>query len=106
MKGLPRSIRLLGVTYRVSVVPQAKVGRQEKETELWGQYDATNNEIRLAEELSLTAQWETLIHEVLHVIDGRVLNEALAEREIQAVACGIFDLLEDNGFLAGKEEKG
>lgn len=94
---LPRSVKILGVNYKIKMV-----SRRWENGQCWGEINHETCVIKLREDLNYQKKWEVLLHEILHaVVFHADLNlkhnqeEVLVERMDEI----LFAVLRDNGFL-------
>lgn len=98
MKPLPERIHWAGMDYSVEIVEKLD-GRQS-----WGRTMFDELKIRIEAEMCSERQWETLVHELMHLAYRQTANTQLGEKEeeniIKPWATNIFAVLRDNGLLA------
>jgi Zn-dependent peptidase ImmA (M78 family) len=64
----------------------------------FGRSDDLMNVISINESIPLSNQEETLLHEVIHLIESN-LGLELQEKQVQGLSVGLYDFLKSNGFL-------
>lgn len=93
---IPDSVRIAGVEYSVSYVPNLRHENQLA----YGQIDFDNSEIRLSSTDGVEHQRRciTLLHEILHGVVHANGMEVDSEEEIVSMfAKGLYQVLQDNG---------
>jgi len=102
MKAIPSKVRILGREYQVEIVRDVDV---RGERALDGQYDPFTDTIRLSERITRASQWNILLHEVIHVIEGAIFEGEgeLSELQVKTLARGLFSFLSDLGMLEGRK---
>lgn len=95
---LPTSITVLGVEFRIELVPDLKSEGERVSGETVGEY----HRIRIDAGLDIERQWQTLIHEhvhaILHVVGvGNFLDPAVEEVIAQSLEYGTAHLLMQYG---------
>ena len=98
MKPLPKKIKFAGFTYKVKMTDDLDGG------DSWGRTMLGKQEIYIERGLSIEKQWETLIHEMLHVALRHTtgLKEFKDEREedvTRAWSMNIFGILKQNDII-------
>jgi len=94
---LPVSVTILSHEYAVVVLP-----RDDKLLEgAHGRVDFEGQQIVLAEDLKGNFARETLLHEVLHIIDYYTAgaNDQVKERDIQRLSAVLYDTMQNNPLL-------
>jgi hypothetical protein len=107
---LPNTIFVLGVPFRVEVLPALMSEGVPVHGETMGQY----HRIRISADQDIARQWQTLVHEyvhaVLHVVGaGNVLSGEIEEVVAQSLEYGMVLLLQEHGpsllKAIGRKEK-
>ena len=94
---LPKSIKVLGITYKVTSPEEylAMMGR-------WGETHNLTGEIRVAVEHGRNDRIrETLLHEIFHAIIAEILStgDFPEERIVESLASGLWAVFRDNPSL-------
>lgn len=96
--GMPGTIKVVGLTYKVLLEEGLKGSRNEA---LWGQHLSNPQEIRIASVVTEERRVNILLHEILHALYERCCLEDGAKEEtvVEALANGISAVLADNPKL-------
>ena len=86
---MANTIKLLGYTYKVRLVPEANEMRAS------GHLHTGKQEIRVALDQCEEGKISTLIHEVIHAISWHQQVE-LSEEDLMRIETGFFSFLRDN----------
>lgn len=100
---LPTSILVLGVEFRVELIPELESDGGRVSGETVGAY----HRIRIDGSLDIQRQWQTLLHEyvhaVLHVVGvGNFLNDDTEEVIAQSMEYAMVLLLRQHGAILTK----
>ena len=95
---IPDKIKVAGHDYKVFFDDKYLNKR-----ELFGQCDFVTQKIRLCKKFKKQTRAKsdigrTLIHEILHAVDGHYNNYALSEKAIDRLSNGLYHVLKDNRF--------
>lgn len=96
MMRLPKTIQIMGVTYRILVVPDRRI------KDCWGEVDIGGATIRLARSLSSDRRLSVLLHEILHVLFEYAqpgLTSREEEKLVNRLESLAFSFLRENKFL-------
>jgi hypothetical protein len=91
---LPEKVVILSYEYDVILVSRETIHAH-------GTVDYENQNILLADDIKGNFLRETLLHEMMHIIDYHTAggNDSLAERDIQRLSAVLFDTLRRNPNL-------
>lgn len=89
--GLPADLDVIGKTYRVVKVAPSSDGSH-------GECLDKQQELRIAPDLTLAQEQDTLLHEMLHAIDY-AMNGKMSERQISVMATGLLCVMKHNPAL-------
>lgn len=99
-------IKIGGIDYRVIEV-KALIDQDDQDTQLLGEIDYNNCEIRLEQLLNTQIQFQTRWHEVIHAILVQAGFRDHDERMVDALAYGLVQVMRDNPQLVyHKSESG
>jgi len=102
MKQIPKAIKILGMTYPVTIHDtHNEVEDNDTGRVAWGLTNWKKQEIRLYR-CALGEMWNTLIHEVIHIV-ARYMVIEMDEDTTERAATGITSFMVDNGFLEVKK---
>ena len=85
----PLSVRILGKYYKIEPLPEHAID---------GEFGACNYAFQLIEfnqKLALDEQKDTILHEMIHVLDHG-MQLGLKEEQVHAIATGVYALIKDN----------
>lgn len=85
----PSIVRVLGKTYKLELVP---------DFENAGQCFDNKQLIKIATDMPLELEQDSVLHELIHAIDYGMHLE-MAERQVSALASGLIALIRDNPSL-------
>lgn len=88
------SVKIDGIDYPIKFIP-AEVA---SDLEFVGKIDYANHTIKLVDH-SEKYKTQTLMHELMHVIDENRLGSKLSEAEINTIGCGFAQIMLDNPDL-------
>lgn len=96
MRKLPKSIMIEGKKRRIKQVYLPTVGKGKRLTvEIMGLvHHKDSDTIYIDRRLSLADKWETLFHEVFHLLNWR-----LGEETVKALSSRLFGVLMNNDLL-------
>ena len=89
----PTEVDVIGKTYTVELVEDLAGADR------FGECDEAKLRIRIEKGTALAQEQDTLLHEILHAIDGS-MHTKLSERQVGAIASGILAVLKANPRLA------
>ena len=97
---IPEKIILCEWEYRV-IVEKNPTTKQDVSTVCWGVVDTNEQVIKVNSTATVERAQETILHELFHAIDERLLfgEEALGEKRIIALAHGVRSLIQGNPDL-------
>ena len=88
----PQAVRIGTQNYEVEFVDKLS----DCSTILYGHHLHSEMKIKLGSDYPDDLQRETFVHECLHAIDCRYLNDKLSEDQISVLSSGIFDWIRNN----------
>lgn len=88
----PKKANIGTLKYQVEYVD----GLQHGDQALYGHHLHSDIKIRIDSAYPEDRQRETFIHECLHAIDCRVLNDKLDEDTVAVLSSGLFDFIRQN----------
>lgn len=92
---LPSSIKVGGIDFSIERSPEHN--KELHALNLWGECSPPLQRIRLASDTLPQIFGEVAIHEILHAIDHIYVGKELTERQIEALAQGLFQVMEQLG---------
>lgn len=99
----PTEVNILGKTYIIEYKDSSIDVDMNKRESLWGQVDFWTHIIRIYDKGVPDGQvWDTIIHEVLHVINTELhigKQESNEENTVGLIAMALSDVLIRNGWL-------
>lgn len=106
---LPKKIKLLDQTYKITYVDKPSDVDIFKRDSIWGQIDYWTRTIRIYKNNTPYKDiWHTIIHEAIHGIVSQLklnFEKDSNERITDTLATGINSFLFDNNILKDTEEK-
>lgn len=103
---LPATVDILGIHYSIAYHTLPNEVDAEKRSSLFGQTDSWDRTIRVYyKDRPLEDVFITLLHEILHVIDGELEMRLFPsmgdeeEKSINVLALALFNVLNQNGWL-------
>lgn len=85
---IPKTLKIGGHIYEIEFVDGEKINND------CGEQNRARNTIKLRKDLPQSQLEETLIHEVIHALNG-----GLKEEMVDGMAMGIYQVLKDNNLL-------
>lgn len=92
----PARLKILGKTFKLTYETRG-ADKPLKEDE-YGECDLENQHIRVLEGQPLDSEQDSVLHEVLHAVDGATVDETdtADEKIIRRIATGLLAVIKDN----------
>lgn len=102
----PQRVNVLGKEYSITYVDNPAEVDLEKRRSLWGQVDYWTRTIRVYDNgRTLEDLWETIVHEVIHIIGDDLHIEGISgksdqvEEAVDLLGLALTDVLFRNGWV-------
>jgi len=93
---IPNKIKVGGIDYEIEMVDYKE--NDFAEIKIWGKTERDKCKIVLYNGVNPQRLWETLFHEIIHIID-RHFDINLNESKVERLSNGIYQVLKDNKLL-------
>lgn len=92
----PARLRILGKQYKIVYEPRG--GTLVESEHEYGECDFDKQTLTILEGQPLESEQDTVLHEVLHAVDGAMIDEKdqASEAVIRRVATGLLAVIKDN----------
>ena len=87
-----KEVRILGVNYKISLFDSP--GREDGSM---GRSDVMMGKITICKDMPQDIQEQTLLHEILHIIDLNV-GTKLTEEQVTALSAGLYSVIKENNL--------